>query len=48
MPIILCTGFIEDLGKKWATEKGFCAYLTKPVQQKDLADAIRKALEFGS
>ena len=48
IPIILCTGFTEGLDKKWATEMGFRAYLTKPVQQKELTDAIRKALELGS
>ncbi|MCK4837417.1 MAG: response regulator, partial [Desulfobulbaceae bacterium] len=48
IPIILCSGFTEDLDKKWATQIGICACLAKPVRQKDLADTIRKALELGS
>jgi PAS domain S-box-containing protein len=47
IPIILCTGFTENLDEKWATETGFCAYLAKPVLMKDLTDTIRKSLELG-
>ena len=48
IPIIICTGFSENLDKQRANEMGICAYLTKPVLQKDLAHTIRKALDSGS
>lgn len=48
IPIILCTGFTENLDEEIVREMGICAYLTKPVLQKDLADTIRKALGLGA
>ncbi len=47
IPIILCTGFTENLDEKRVSDMGIFAYLTKPVLQKNLADTIRKALGQG-
>jgi polar amino acid transport system substrate-binding protein len=41
---ILCTGFDDKRQAQRALEVGFCAYLTKPVQQSRLFNAIANAV----
>jgi CheY-like chemotaxis protein len=43
IPAILCTGYGDEAGKKTATLLD-CEYVTKPVEQSQLAKRIRKAL----
>ena len=45
IPILLCTGFHETFTEKDAIEMGIHQYLHKPVPIKDLALAIRNALD---
>ncbi len=42
IPIILCTGFSEDLSKEKVTEIGISHILMKPVTPRDLKAAVRK------
>jgi len=44
IPIILCTGFSEDIGKEEAINMGIKEYLMKPVTNQDLSEAIEKIL----
>jgi len=45
MPIILCTGFSEQANEKAANAMGICAFLLKPLVMRDMAGAVRKALD---
>ncbi|OQX20789.1 MAG: hypothetical protein BWK76_00100 [Desulfobulbaceae bacterium A2] len=45
IPIIICSGFSELIDGDKARELGIQAFLMKPVLHKDLAEAIRKALD---
>ena len=45
IPIILCSGFSEFIDGDKARDLGVQAFLIKPVLYKDLAEAIRKALD---
>ena len=45
MPIILCTGFSEHITEERARAMGIKEYVLKPLAIRDLAVAIRKALE---
>jgi signal transduction histidine kinase/ActR/RegA family two-component response regulator len=45
MPVILCTGFSEMMNEKKAKAIGIREYVMKPLIRKDIADAIRKALD---
>lgn len=45
MPVILCTGFSEMMNEKKAKAIGICEYVMKPLIRKDIADAIRRALD---
>ena len=44
IPIILCTGFSDQITPEKARELGIRTLLTKPVSIQDLGEAIRKAL----
>jgi two-component system, cell cycle sensor histidine kinase and response regulator CckA len=44
MPIILCTGFSEQIDEKQAFSTGIKSVLLKPLVAKELAEEIRKAL----
>lgn len=44
IPIIICTGFSDDLGKDFLESNILSAFLMKPVPAKILAKEIRKAL----
>ena len=45
IPIILCTGFSEQIDEKKAEEMGIRAYVMKPVVMRGLAKTIRKVLD---
>ncbi len=45
IPIVLCSGFSELIDGDKARDLGIQAFLMKPVLRKDLAEAIRKALD---
>ncbi|MEJ2154099.1 MAG: ATP-binding protein [Desulfobacteraceae bacterium] len=45
IPIILCTGFSENIDAAKAKQIGIRQYLMKPVVMKELAHAVRKVLD---
>lgn len=45
MPIILCTGFSDQIDEKQALAAGVRAFLLKPLVASELAAAVRKALD---
>lgn len=45
MPIILCTGFSEQINEKKAMAMGIKKFLMKPVAVNDFARAVRKTLD---
>ena len=45
LPVVLCTGFSEKLTPADAEETGIREFIMKPVERRDLAEAIRRALE---
>lgn len=44
-PIILCTGYSSYIDAEKAAALGISTFLLKPVARRDLAGAIRKALD---
>ncbi|MCF8145873.1 MAG: PAS domain S-box protein [Deltaproteobacteria bacterium] len=45
IPIILCTGFSEQIDEDIAREMGIRAFVPKPIAMHEMAHAIRKALD---
>ena len=45
IPLILCTGFSENVDQDRALSSGFLDFLMKPVPIRDLAQAVRRALD---
>jgi PAS domain S-box-containing protein len=45
MPIILCTGFSDQIDEDEALDMGIRAFILKPVIRAEIAGAIRKALD---
>jgi signal transduction histidine kinase len=45
IPVILCTGFSEKHNRNTFLQLGLSAYLEKPVDRRELAAAVRKALD---
>ncbi|MCX5881116.1 MAG: response regulator, partial [Deltaproteobacteria bacterium] len=45
LPVILCTGFSENITKKKADTMGINAFLLKPLLKKEMAHKIRKVLD---
>ena len=45
MPIIMCTGFSEDITMEEAGKIGIKALLFKPIIKKELAQTIRNILD---
>ncbi len=45
IPIILCTGFSEQITEEKAKRIGIRAFLLKPVVKRDMAETIRKVLD---
>jgi signal transduction histidine kinase/ActR/RegA family two-component response regulator len=48
IPMIVCTGFSADITESSAQEKGFDAFLLKPVQLPDLARTVHRLLNARS
>jgi CheY-like chemotaxis protein len=47
IPVILCSGFSEGIDAEKAKAMGIRCFLLKPVLLRDLADAVRRALDAG-
>ncbi len=45
VPVIICTGFSEQLDKAKCDSFGIAGYLMKPVASRAVAEAVRKALD---
>ncbi len=45
LPVILCTGFSESLSRDNAAASGIREFVMKPIIRRELAEAIRRALE---
>jgi CheY-like chemotaxis protein len=45
IPVILCTGFNEDITEEKALEMGIQRFIMKPVIKNDLATTIRSVLD---
>jgi len=45
LPIILCTGFSELINEHKAKAMGIRAFVMKPIVQREMAKAVRKALD---
>jgi CheY-like chemotaxis protein len=45
IPIVLCTGFSDQANEQRAHALGIRAFLLKPLLMRDLAEAVRKALD---
>jgi PAS domain S-box-containing protein len=45
LPVILCTGFSDQINEEKARSAGILAFLLKPVLFHDLANTLRKALD---
>ena len=45
LPIILCTGFSAVIDEDTALQKGFMAFLSKPITRKILTSTVRKILD---
>jgi CheY-like chemotaxis protein len=45
IPVILCTGFSDQLDEEKVKAMGFAEFLLKPVLTRDLLEGIRRALE---
>jgi len=44
-PVMLCTGFSQQMTEQRALELGFCAFVMKPVVIGEIAEKIRRALD---
>ena len=44
-PIILCTGFSENMDESTARQIGIRALLMKPIILSDMAEAVRKVID---
>jgi len=45
LPIILCSGFSEQINEEMAKEMGISEFLLKPIVRDEMAAAIRRALD---
>jgi PAS domain S-box-containing protein len=45
IPVILCTGFSEQVNEQASGAMGIRAFLYKPLVMRDIAEAVRKALD---
>jgi signal transduction histidine kinase/ActR/RegA family two-component response regulator len=45
LPVILCTGYSETVSRETAQEVGIREFLMKPLSKRELAGAVRRALE---
>lgn len=44
IPIILCTGFNEQINEEEAKKIGICEFILKPVNMKTLSETIQRAI----
>jgi two-component system, chemotaxis family, response regulator PixH len=42
IPVIMCSSKSEKMDKKWATKQGANDYVTKPIDQGELLNAVRR------
>ena len=47
LPIILCTGFSEIIDEPRAKAIGICEFVMKPIIKRNLAEVVRRALDYG-
>jgi PAS domain S-box-containing protein len=45
LPVIICSGYSQDVSPEIAAEMGIFEYLMKPIARADLAQAVRRALD---
>ncbi|MCF8125635.1 MAG: response regulator, partial [Desulfotignum sp.] len=45
IPLVICTGFSAEISEEIARQKGFSAFLMKPLQLRELALVVRKILD---
>jgi YesN/AraC family two-component response regulator len=45
VPVILCSGYSDDIGSREASALGISDYLMKPMGMHDLAKSIRRVLD---
>ncbi|MGM0452234.1 MAG: PAS domain-containing hybrid sensor histidine kinase/response regulator [Thermodesulfobacteriota bacterium] len=45
LPVILCTGYSEQISQKTAEKMGFSAFLMKPTGREEMAKTIRRAID---
>jgi len=45
LPVILCTGYSESVSREAAQEVGITEFVMKPLSKRELAQAVRRALE---
>jgi PAS domain S-box-containing protein len=45
LPVVLCTGFSDQMDENTARDLGIAAFLMKPIARKDLAECVRNALD---
>ncbi len=48
LPIILCTGYSDQISEKKAKEMGLRSFIMKPIVMSDIAHTIRKVLDAGN
>jgi signal transduction histidine kinase/ActR/RegA family two-component response regulator len=46
IPIIMCTGFSEDLSEEAAGDLGICEIIYKPILKRDMTDKVRQVLDL--
>jgi CheY-like chemotaxis protein len=44
LPVILCTGYSENISRETAKETGIREFVMKPASKKEMAEAVRRAL----
>ncbi len=45
IPVILCTGFSEQINERQAKSMGIGAFVMKPIMMGDMAHTLRKVLD---
>ena len=45
IPIILCTGFSEQIGEEEARKIGIDAFVMKPITRSEIANTIRRVFD---
>ena len=45
IPVIICTGFSEQIDERRAKEMGISAYVMKPIVMRQIASTIREVMD---